>query len=444
MSAARNGLLYYKIYRALTSGLSPLVNLHLRWRLLRRREHPTRWRERLGQPSLTRPHGPLVWFHAVSLGEGMAAIPVVKECVHRRPDLNILMTTTTNSAFKVLENDIPNGVLYQFCPVDTPAAMDAFLCYWKPSSIILLESELWPNLIMSSSAKGIPLALLNARMSLKSFKFWSGFALPLISLMLSKFSLIVPLSTTQAIRYQLLQAPPFVINFAGDLKFVVEHKVAKANISSIEDLKEQLSNRHVWIAASIHRGEEQVMLGVHMSLVQRYPDLLTILVPRHPQHARELFEKLQKEGHHIVLRSQKKKITERDTIYMVDTLGELKELYSVAPVAVIGGSFCPGFAGHNVSEAAAAGCAVLTGVHVGHFSHMINQMQRLDPLSIVQVSGEAKLEEALMELFGNTNVLEARRTASKQAFHALSRGVIGNVWNLVNTRVLGPNLHGRT
>ncbi|CAN1352234.1 Probable 3-deoxy-D-manno-octulosonic acid transferase, mitochondrial [Linum perenne] len=312
--------------------------------------------------------------------------------------------------------------------------MDAFLCYWKPSSIILLESELWPNLIMSSSA----------RMSLKSFKFWSGFALPLISLMLSKFSLIVPLSTTQAIRYQLLQAPPFVINFAGDLKFVVEHKVAKANISSIEDLKEQLSNRHVWIAASIHRGEEQVMLGVHMSLVQRYPDLLTILVPRHPQHARELFEKLQKEGHHIVLRSQKKKITERDTIYMVDTLGELKELYSVAPVAVIGGSFCPGFAGHNVSEAAAAGCAVLTGVHVGHFSHMINQMQRLDPLSIVQVSGEAKLEEALMELFGNTNVLEARRTASKQAFHALSRGVIGNVWNLVNTRVLGPNLHGRT
>ncbi|CAN1194713.1 Probable 3-deoxy-D-manno-octulosonic acid transferase, mitochondrial [Linum perenne] len=248
----------------------------------------------------------------------MAAIPVVKECVHRRPDLNILMTTTTNSAFKVLENDIPNGVLYQFCPVDTPAAMDAFLCYWKPSSIILLESELWPNLIMSSSAKGIPLALLNARMSLKSFKFWSGFALPLISLMLSKFSLIVPLSTTQAIRYQLLQAPPFVINFAGDLKFVVEHKVAKANISSIEDLKEQLSNRHVWIAASIHRGEEQVMLGVHMSLVQRYPDLLTILVPRHPQHARELFEKLQKEGHHIVLRSQKKKITERDTIYMVN------------------------------------------------------------------------------------------------------------------------------
>ncbi|CAN0896716.1 Probable 3-deoxy-D-manno-octulosonic acid transferase, mitochondrial [Linum grandiflorum] len=445
-----NGLLFYKIYRALTYTLSPIVHLHLRWRKLSGIEHPTRWPERLGRASLPRPPGPLVWFHAVSLGEGMAAIPVIKQCIHRRPDLNILMTTTTASAFKVLENDIPNGVLYQFCPVDTPAAMDAFLSYWNPTAVILLESELWPNLIMSSSAKGIPLALLNARMSRKSFKFWSGLALPLISLMLSKFSLIVPLSTTQAIHYQLLQAPPFVINFAGDLKYgmpvviiLVEQKAAKKNSTSTDDLKEQLSNRHVWMAASIHRGEEQVMLAVHASLVRRYPDLLTIVVPRHPQHARELVERLQKEGHHVVLRSSKTKITVRDAIYVVDTLGELRHLYSLTPIAVIGGSFHPGFAGHNISEAAAAGCAVLTGVHVGHFAHMISQMRQLDPWSIVQVSGKAELEEALIELFNDATVLEARRRASKRALDALSSGVVANVWNLVNTHVLALERHGR-
>ncbi|CAN0896720.1 Probable 3-deoxy-D-manno-octulosonic acid transferase, mitochondrial [Linum grandiflorum] len=311
--------------------------------------------------------------------------------------------------------------------------MDAFLSYWNPTAVILLESELWPNLIMSSSAK----------MSRKSFKFWSGLALPLISLMLSKFSLIVPLSTTQAIHYQLLQAPPFVINFAGDLKYVVEQKAAKKNSTSTDDLKEQLSNRHVWMAASIHRGEEQVMLAVHASLVRRYPDLLTIVVPRHPQHARELVERLQKEGHHVVLRSSKTKITVRDAIYVVDTLGELRHLYSLTPIAVIGGSFHPGFAGHNISEAAAAGCAVLTGVHVGHFAHMISQMRQLDPWSIVQVSGKAELEEALIELFNDATVLEARRRASKRALDALSSGVVANVWNLVNTHVLALERHGR-
>ncbi|CAI0425434.1 unnamed protein product [Linum tenue] len=120
---------------------------------------------------------------------------------------------------------------------------------------------MWPNLIMISSAKGIPLTLLNARMSVKSFKFWSGLALSLISLMLSKFDLIVPLSTTQAIRFQLLQAPPSIINFAGDLKYVVEPDMTKRNIASTEDLKDELSDRHVWVAASVHRGEEQGFLS---------------------------------------------------------------------------------------------------------------------------------------------------------------------------------------
>ncbi|KAJ6303644.1 hypothetical protein OIU77_017508 [Salix suchowensis] len=431
---ARKGMLVYEIYRALSYVVSPLLQLHLRWRKIRGLEHPTRLPERLGRPSLTRPPGPLLWFHAVSLGEGMAAIPVIKECVKWRPDLNILLTTAT---IEVIINQLPTGVLHQFSPIDTPAAMDAFLDYWNPNAIMLLECELWPNLIMVSSRKGIQLALLNARVSMKSFKLWSAPVLfPLISLLLSKFSLIIPLSSMQGIHFQLLQAPPFIINFAGDLKYAVEYDASKEELRSIDDLKVQLGHRKVWMASSIHRGEEEVMLGVHKVLKQVYPDLVTIIVPRYPQHGKDIAQKLQKEGQLVALRSQHQKIVPGRNIYVVDTLGELRHLYRLTPVAVIGGSFFPGLAGHNISEAAAAGCAVLTGYHVGHFSHMIREMQRLNPLSVLQVTGKLELEEAMLKFFSDAKVLEARQTASKQAFHALSNGIIANAWNVLYFHVL--------
>ncbi|XP_010243383.1 PREDICTED: probable 3-deoxy-D-manno-octulosonic acid transferase, mitochondrial isoform X1 [Nelumbo nucifera] len=436
--AGDKGKLVYMVYRAVSYGLSPLLYLHLQWRRLRGLEHPLRWRERFGRPSLPRPPGPLLWFHAVSLGEGMAAIPVIKHCIQQRPDLTILMTTTTTSAFKVIKDELPVGVIYQFAPIDTPAAMDAFLGYWNPNAIFLIESELWPNLILGASRKGITLALLNARMSSKSFKCWSGpVALPLISLMLSKFSLIAPLSTLEAIHFQLLQAPPFCIDFAGDLKYAVgDVCFSKKEIRSVEDLQLQLVNRPVWMAASIHKGEEEVMLGVHKVLMQMYPNMLTIIVPRHPQQGQQIAIEVQKEGLNVSLRSRDERICQRTNIYVVDTLGELRSLYKLTPIAVIGGSFLPGLAGHNISEAAAAGCAVLTGHYVGHFSHMVVKMQQSNPLSVLKVSGEGELIEALSELFDDAEVLGAHRMAAKQAFLSLSSRVLTNIWNLINSYVL--------
>ncbi|KAL5545957.1 hypothetical protein UlMin_005644 [Ulmus minor] len=436
--AATKGKLLYGIYRALSYGLSPWLYLHLRWRKHLGLEHPLRWPERLGSASLPRPPGPLLWFHAVSLGEGVAAIPVIKECAQRRPDLTILMTTTTVSAFEVIKNRLPSGIIYQFAPLDTPTVMDAFLSYWKPNAIVIMESELWPNLIMDASRKGIALALLNARVSAKSFKHWSRpLLLPLISLMLSKFSLIVPLSTMQAINFQLLHAPPFIINFSGDLKFAVEEfDISEGEMNSIEGLKIQLAQRRVWMASSIHKGEEEVILNVHKVLMQVHPDLVTIIVPRHPQHGQEIAQNLKKEGKSVALRSQRDKLLPGTNIYVVDTLGELRHLYKLTPMAVIGGSFLPGFAGHNISEAAAAGCAVLTGPYVGHFSRMVLEMQRLNPLSVLQVCGQLELEEALQNLLRDDKVLEAHRAAAKQAYHALSSGIVARVWNLLNHQVL--------
>ncbi|KAL0648799.1 hypothetical protein Bca4012_047090 [Brassica carinata] len=432
------GVLVYRLYRALTYSASPFLHLHTRWRRLRGLEHSRRWHERFGHPSAVRPPGSLVWFHAVSLGEGMAAIPVIRRCSEMKPEMTILMTTTTVSAFEVIKKQLPVGVLHQFAPLDTPVAIDRFLGYWKPNAIVIMENELWPNLIMSAAQLRIPLALLNARMSTKSFKRWSSpLLLPLASLLLSKFSLIAPLSTLQGIHFQLLQAPPFVINFSGDLKYVVnKFYVSSGTSESIRDLKAELSDMKVWIASSLHRGEEEVILGVHNLLLQSHPDSVVIIVPRHPLHGHQIAQKLRNDGQSVALRSRNEKITSKKTnIYVVDTLGELREFYGVAPIAVIGGSFFPELTGHNVSEAAAAGCAVITGCHVGHFSHMVKAMQQANPLSITQVSSKLELREAVELLMSNPEILEARQRASKEVYESLSSCIISNVWNLLNLHI---------
>lgn len=316
--------------------------------------------------------------------------------------------------------------------------MDAFLGYWKPDAIILLESELWPNLIMAASENKIILALINARMSERSFRRWSVPAIfPLIALMLSKFSLIVPLSTTEAIRFQLLQAPPTTVSFSADLKYSVGECLASMNaLKGIKDLQIQLRHRQVWMASSVHKGEDEVVLRVHKALVQSYPNILTIIAPRHPEHGLDFALALKKQGMAVALRSDDCNLTPATNVYVVNTLGELRDFYRLIPIAVIGGSFLPSLAGHNVSEAAAAGCAVLTGPYIGHFSHMVLAMQHLNPLSIMQVSGETELVNALHELLSNPISLEGRQSAAKHAFHALSSGVMTHVWKQLDWFIL--------
>nr|XP_010909882.1 probable 3-deoxy-D-manno-octulosonic acid transferase, mitochondrial isoform X1 [Elaeis guineensis] len=435
---AVRGKLAYGLYRVATLAGAPLIYLHLHWRRLRGLEHPSRWPERFGRPSLPRPPGPLLWFHAVSLGEGLAAIPVIKHCVGQHPGFVVLMTTTTTSAFEVIKDRLPNGVIYQLAPVDFPLVVDAFLGYWKPVAVLLMESELWPNLIISASEKGITVALLNARMSSRSLKRWSGpIALPLISFMLSKLSLIVPLSTVEAIRFQLLHASPSIINFAGDLKYAVgDFDILEKEGMKIKDLQLQLAERPTWMAASLHKGEEEVMLWVHLELIKIYPDLVLILVTRHPQHGQQIAVALKSQGLNVALRSRNEIISPSSNIYVVDTLGELRMLYRVTPIAVIGGSFLPGLAGHNLSEAAAAGCAVLTGPYIGHFSNMLAEMLQSDCLSVLQVGGNIELFEALEQLLGDVKALGARQEAARRAFSAVSNGVVNRVWNLISHYVL--------
>ncbi|XP_047977621.1 probable 3-deoxy-D-manno-octulosonic acid transferase, mitochondrial [Salvia hispanica] len=366
------------------------------------------------------------------------------------------MTTTTVSAFEVIKERLPSNVIYQFAPLDIPYSMDVFLQYWRPNAVMLMESELWPNLIMGAARNGvsiysrvknrnykfvlaclqIALALLNGRISTKSFRNWSNpVILPLIKLMLSKFSLILPLSTIQGIQFQLLQAPPYVINYTGDLKFAISDYGNSVGVKkSLEEIQAQLSCRKVWMASSIHKGEDEVFIRAHKLLKQKHPDLVTIIVPRKPHLGQDITLRSQEEGISVALRSRGDNLTNETGIYMVDTLGELRDFYSLTPIAVVGASFLPGSAGHNISEAAGAGCAVLTGHHVGHFSHMVAEMQHVNPLSVLQVSHE-KLVDVVSELFVNAEILEARRLAARQAYLTLSRGIVEKLWDTLHFHI---------
>ncbi|XP_020104138.1 probable 3-deoxy-D-manno-octulosonic acid transferase, mitochondrial isoform X5 [Ananas comosus] len=395
----------YGLYRAAGRAAEPALHLLLRWRRLRGLEHPTRWPERFGRPSSPRPLPPapggrpcVLWFHAVSLGEGLASIPLIKHCLRHRPDFLVLMTTTTLSAFEVIKDQLPSCVIYQLAPLDSPMAMENFLSYWKPDAVLLMESELWPNLIISAAERG---------------------------------------NTVQAVRFQLLHASPSIIHFAGDLKYAVgDLDVSEKDARKINNLQLQMNNRPIWMAASVHKGEEEVMLWAHDELIKIFPTLLMILVTRHPQDGQKIASELKKQRVNVSLRSRSEVIFPSTSVYVVDTLGELRMLYRVTPIAVIGGSFLPGLAGHNVSEAAAMGCAVLTGPHVGHFSHMLGEMRKSNVLSVSQVAGKIELLETLKLLLGDAKALEDRQKAAKQAFSIMSNGVVGRVWNLVNTIVL--------
>ncbi|KAH9321822.1 hypothetical protein KI387_016461, partial [Taxus chinensis] len=203
-------------------------------------------------------------------------------------DKNYLLQNEYN--FSVLQEKLPKGVICQFAPVDTPPAVDAFLRHWHPDAAIFMESELWPNLLLAASRSGMVLALLNARMSIKSFRRWSTVpARPLIATMLSRFSLIAPQNTNEAVHFQLLGAAPSVINFSGNLKYAsgTVNKSIDINLA-MEELAVELSDREVWMASSTHKGEENVMSWIHKQLKMTHPSVLTIIVPRHPQRGHEI------------------------------------------------------------------------------------------------------------------------------------------------------------
>jgi 3-deoxy-D-manno-octulosonic-acid transferase len=345
-----------RLYRALTTVLGPLVILYLLRRMARGKEDRARFAERRGNAGRGRPEGPLVWVHAASIGEAVSMLALIDEIVATHPALSVLVTTGTVTSARLLATRLPEGrAFHQYVPVDRPAYVRRFLDHWRPDLALWVESELWPNLVMATQARGIPLLLVNGRMSQASFARWQRWP-AIINPVIGAFDLCLAQDAVQAERLRQLGARRALS--VGNLKAAAGPlPVSEAELAK---LAAQAAGRPLWLAASTHEGEEAIAAEVHRRLKERWPDLLTIIVPRHPARAAGIAALLRQRELRVARRSAAETIDPTVEIYLGDTLGELGLFYRLAGIAFIGGSMVPS-GGHNPLEAALLDCAVLHG-----------------------------------------------------------------------------------
>jgi 3-deoxy-D-manno-octulosonic-acid transferase len=343
-------------YRALASAATPLAGMLLSHRLKRGKECPERIPERRGESTVARPDGPLVWVHGASVGEIAAVIPLVERIVSK--DFKVLVTSGTVGSAQLAIQRLPPSVIHQFVPWDSPRFISRFLDHWKPDLALFTESDLWPNLIVMSSERRIPLILVNGRVSERSFNRWR-YAPATIGAMLRRFDLCLAQSAAYAARYSDLGAPR--ITTTGNLKLDVPEP--PADIDCLQALQMAIGDRTTIAAASTHAGEETALIETHRRLRHTFPRLLTIIAPRHPDRGPGIAEIANAGGLSATLRSHGALPREKDDIYVVDTLGELGLVYRLAPIVFVGGSLAS-HGGQNPVEPIKLGAAVLHGPHV--------------------------------------------------------------------------------
>lgn len=349
------------LYRFVTWASEPLVRLGLTLRQRKGKEDKARLHERLGRPKARRPEGPLLWVHAASVGESRSVLPLLEQLHKARPAWQILVTTGTVTSAQDIATRLPTGTIHQFVPVDHPAAVKRFFDYWQPTAGLIVESELWPNMLHQAQARALPLGLVNARLSPTSFRNWSKIS-GSAKKMLSAFDIILAQDADIAARFQALGGPNVLT--AGNLKLSAPPlPVDAAALSALKDL---LGTRPIWLAASTHKGEEEVIGAAHQILKQSLPDLITIIAPRHPNRGTQIAGDLRNQGLITRLRSSQKSGLERADIYIADTMGELGLFYSVCPLVFMGGSLIP-HGGQNPLEPARLNCAILSGPHIHNF-----------------------------------------------------------------------------
>lgn len=389
----------------------------LRRRVKQGKEDETRVQEKMAIITCPRPDGRLLWVHAASVGEIQSALIVIDACKSILPDLNILITTGTLTSAKIVETRKPDKTIHQFAPLDHPVWARKFLNHWKPDMILWMESELWPNILREIHNRRIPCFLVNARLSEKSFRRWmklKHFALK----MLAAFDKIFCQTEQDKTRFSALGVTHASVT--GNIKY----SAAPLPFDPLElaALKEITKGRPLWLYASTHKGEEDLACRIHQNLKPTLPNLLTIIVPRHPERTPQTLEDCASYNLHISCRGRDKKYPSRDDdIYIADTLGELGLLYSLAPLACIGRTFSDdGGGGHNPIEPVQLGCAVLHGERVQNLQEIFDDMDSCG--AALNVHDEKELEQTILHLLTQPDDLHALQDKGK-AF-ALSRAKI--------------------
>jgi len=329
-----------------------------------------RRRERLGYATQPRPQGPVYWFHAASVGESLSVLALIEHMGKSRPELSFLITSGTATSAELVEQRKPPRTTHQYAPLDAQAPLERFLDHWKPSAAIFVESELWPQMILRSADAGIPLALVNARLSEKSLEGWAKWP-KTAEMVMGAFSVIMTQNAKMSEALITLGAPRDRIRRGFDLKATAAPLPKDDGL--VKKMRSDLGARAVWVAASTHDGEEEVVLEAHKILLEKFPDLCLILAPRHPNRAARIRAIIEDIGLHVAQRSRGENLNDAQ-VYLADTLGELGSWYAVAQFVFLGGSLSD-IGGHNPFEAAHQGRPVLSGPYVRNFADTFAQMK---------------------------------------------------------------------
>ena len=364
------------LYSAVLYVLTPVTLYHLIWRGFRYPEYFQRWNERYG--SYDTPGSPVdVWLHAVSVGEVNAAAPVVNALLRRHRGLRLLITTITPTGSERVQALWGDRVLHVYSPYDLPGAVARFLRHFPPRLALIMETELWPSLLFGCHDRKVPVYILNARLSARSLRGYSVLR-PLIARMLRTVRRVAAQSGDDAARFVQLGAAPEQVRDVGNLKFDIPVPDTVADI--VAGFRKHLSaQRRVWIAASTHEDEEAPVLAIHARLRKRWPDLLLLWAPRHPERFPRVVDAARDAGWTAGTRRADRWPSASDDVFVLDTLGELMAFYACADVAFVGGSL-QAIGGHNMLEPAAVGTPAVTGPHLHNFSEISRRLKEAEAL----------------------------------------------------------------
>lgn len=376
----------------------PFVLLRLWWIGRTNPEAFVRWQERLGYVEAF--DKPVIWVHAVSVGETIAAAPLVKALLRRNPDIPILMTAMTPTGSARARALFGDRVHYAFSPYDTPGAVRRFVDRVRPRALVIMETELWPNMIALSRQRQVPIFLINARLSSRSARGYERIA-SLVRPLLRSISWIAAQAEEDAGRFLRIGAKPESVSVTGSIKFDVE--VSDDVRAESSGLRQAFgTNRPVWIAASTHEGEDRQILEAHQQILQHFPSALLMIVPRHPERFDDVAGLIGSMGLSLVRRSQSGSDGKGDgvasEVYLGDTMGELLMLYGASDVAFVGGSLIER-GGHNPLEPAAWGIPVLSGPHIFNFETIYDRLDAGEALYITD-SAES-LAQCVVHLFSD-------------------------------------------
>ena len=381
------------LYSAVLYVLIPFVVFRLLFYAIRNPAYRKRIHERFGFVKKPDSSLPVIWIHAVSVGEVHAARPLVDQIIRSYPHYQLLITTMTPTGAEAVHNHFGDRVLHCFIPYDLPDAVNRFIVRIRPALLVVMETEIWPNLFYYCRLNDIPVVIANARMSEKSYAGYKRLA-GLTRDTLSKVSYVIVQAQVDAERLVSLGADKNMVTVSGSIKFDIEipEEIRKRGLLLHQDI---FHNRPVWIASSTHAGEEQIILSALGSILQQHPNCLLIIAPRHPERSNIIAELSNKSGFPTVRKSQGQKVDDQVKVFLLDTLGELPEYYAASDIAFVGGSLVP-HGGHNMLEPACLGVPVITGPNNHNFSEISAMLQH---------SGAAWLVKGVEELAHRVNLL---------------------------------------